>query len=199
MNLLRKLEPTTAAVLIAGILAITLIAIFGGEKLQIALAGVLVALATAFGRSLLKPSVTPPADDEGSNGPRSALIVVLAAAACLAAVQACATLTPAEQKDVREGVAVVDAGCKLVTAVDTEGTSSSLCATATEIGDMVSAISQMQESAVDAGWPHRGTVRCASIPDSTICATQLELALAMDGVRARRDKRRASASDGGAL
>lgn len=198
MNFLRKLEPTTAAVLIAGILAITLIAIFGGEKLQIAVAGVLVALATAFGRSLLKPSA--PTDDEGSNGPIATILVVLAAAVCLTAVEACATtLTPAQQTDVREGVAVVDAGCKAVSAVTNDGTSNSICATATEIGDIVSAVSQMQDSAVDAGWPHRGTVHCASIPDSHICATQLELALAIDGVRAKREKQRASVGDGGAL
>lgn len=86
----KRIEPSTAAIVVALILAIALVAVFGDAKLQVAIAGGIAVVAAAFARSLLKAK---PDDDDSTPPPPApgppAWVVFLVVTSTLRSVTAC--------------------------------------------------------------------------------------------------------------
>jgi hypothetical protein len=94
----KRIEPTTAAILIAAILAIALVAVFGDAKIQVAIAGAIAVTAAAFARNLIKAK---DAEDEDKPpppplGPPPWLVFFVLATTFTRTLVACAPATPAE-------------------------------------------------------------------------------------------------------
>lgn len=91
-KMLTNIQPTTAAVVVAGLLAISAVAILGGEKLQVAIAGGITTLAAALARSLVKHEDQGDDDDDQGLPPSASLMILLMAVGAGLCATSCALL-----------------------------------------------------------------------------------------------------------